>query len=152
MNRPLPSGPVTASPIRDPGLPLISFAMSASRPGEVRTGPARRASSHSATRRNRAVHDGPGEDCFRLWLDPAMNSSTGLAWRGERWLGADDAATLARGDEAFRSARPAATALRGSAHDHAGFERLWAFHLADRESGVRIGWADVGQIVLPRRV
>jgi cyclopropane-fatty-acyl-phospholipid synthase len=72
----------------------------------------------------------------------------GLAWRDERWFGADYAETLARWQARFQSSWSDISRLPGR-YD-ARFKRLWEYYLAYCETGFRAGWTDVGQIVLAR--
>ncbi len=70
----------------------------------------------------------------------------GLHWREAHWFGQDYAETLARWHTAFQAAWPRIAHLSTS-YD-LRFKRLWEYYLAYCETGFRVGWTDVGQILL----
>jgi len=75
-------------------------------------------------------------------------SRAGLAELQAHWFGLDYAETLARWYAAFEHAWPDIT--RRSRHTDARFKRLWEFYLSYCETGFRVGWTDVGQLLLMR--
>ncbi len=72
----------------------------------------------------------------------------GLAELQAHWFGHDYAETLTRWYAAFERAWPEIT--RRSRHTDARFKRLWEFYLSYCETGFRMGWTDVGQLLLMR--
>lgn len=71
----------------------------------------------------------------------------GLAWVSESWFGASYAETLRRWNDAFQEAWPC---IGVTGRYDQRFKRLWEYYLAYCETGFRVGWTDVGRIVLVR--
>lgn len=76
--------------------------------------------------------------------------AAGLVQQRVVWFGQDYAETLARWQARFQAAWPQIRALPATRPYDARFKRLWEYYLAYCETGFRVGWTEVGQIVLRR--
>jgi cyclopropane-fatty-acyl-phospholipid synthase len=77
-------------------------------------------------------------------------AAAGLVRERVRWFGQDYAETLARWQARFQAAWPRIRALPAARPYDARFKRLWEYYLAYCETGFRVGWTEVGQILLRR--
>jgi cyclopropane-fatty-acyl-phospholipid synthase len=77
-------------------------------------------------------------------------SRAGMAWGEETWFARDYAETLARWRASFLAAWPrivAETSMNSRPCDER-LRRSWEYYLAYCETAFRVGWADVGQILI----